>query len=74
MMEGISYQRRARVPWRDLPRVSVRCRRSGMSPTVLRRRDCADGTWDEIIRRLLGSGGVLGALIIVSLRTIGHMR
>ncbi|MET3769352.1 putative transposase [Marisediminicola sp. UYEF4] len=57
-MEGIIYRYRAGIPWRDLPESF------GPWQTVWKRhrRFSGDGTWDEILARLLGDAESAGLI------------
>ena len=58
VMEGIIYRYRAGIPWRDLPESF------GPWQTVWKRhrRFSGDGTWDEILARLLGDAESAGLI------------
>ncbi len=57
VVEGIVYRYRTGIPWRDLPREEY-----GPWQTVWKRhrRYAADGTWDQVLARILAEADAAG--------------
>ena len=57
MVEAIAYRYRTGIPWRDLPREVF-----GPWQTAWKRhrRYAADGTWDQVLARLLAEADAAG--------------